>query len=160
MVNIKVISHLFTLLAAHELVAPCDFYGDGKDVYELDHLMDLTRMFHESKGIVLNLPDEALTATDERSDRHLVQYGRIGAAQVPEKAWTWCGLTEGANEITIDMTSSYLVVGVATQGHGSSTVTWTTEYSVETSENGNDWVKHGRFTGNFDSETICERRLK
>jgi len=117
-------------------------------------------MFYVSNGIVLDLPDGAFTASDEYSENQLAMYSRIGPDKVPGKALAWCGKSGGANEITVDMTSSYLVMGVATQGRGGGHSYWTTEYFVETSENGNDWVRHGKFRGNFDAETICRRRLK
>jgi len=159
MVSIKVFSYLFTFLAAHELVAPGYYYDGEKDYYELNHMVQLHGMFHGSKGIAMDLPDGAFTATDQNTDNQAAIYSRIGAPMVEGKKWAWCGAAGQANEITVDLTSSYLVMGVATQGRGDYDA-WTTKYSVETSEDGNYWVAHGSFLGNFDRNTICRRRLE
>merc|ERR1711920_5908 len=72
----------------------------------------------------------------------------------------WCGKRGENNEITVDLTTSFMVSGVATQGRGDCCDQWVTSYAIETSEDGQYWEKHGRFQGNFDRDTICESRLE
>mmetsp|Transcript_59854 Transcript_59854/g.95164 ORF Transcript_59854/g.95164 Transcript_59854/m.95164 type:complete len:156 (+) Transcript_59854:17-484(+) len=116
------------------------------------------KLFDESVGIVTGLPDLAFTA----SNSHDVNYGpencRIGAPKRASKSHSWSAKAVG-DSITVDLTSSFIVTGVATQGRGDA-AQWITEYAVATSENGVDWVDHGRFVGNFDQNTVCKRKLK
>merc|ERR1719221_800386 len=115
-------------------------------------------MFRASTGIVGTLPDSALTTSHTHSDKHHLMYVRIGDEQVTGKAHGWCGVLGSANEITVDLTTSHIVTGIATQGRGDSNH-WVTDYSVETSEDGHNWMVHGMFRGNFDRDTICRRRF-
>lgn len=123
----------------------------------------VTRLFDLSAGIISKLPDRAITSSDSHTNQNGVVYGpencRIGGAKHPKKAHSWCGQVGGANEITIDLLSSHIVTGVVTQGRGDS-AQWVTQYSVQTSENGIDWMDHGRFIGNFDQNTQCKRKLR
>jgi len=156
---IKVLLHLLALALAHELVAPDGDYDDsGKHMDELN-IIQLLTMFYSSEGVILNLPDDALSASDVYSDNHAASYARIGADQVSGMAHAWCGNKGEANEITVDMTTSFVVTGIATQGR-SDNDHWVTNYLVETSEDGNNWVRHGPFRGNFDRNTICRRRIE
>ena len=116
------------------------------------------RLFDKSVGIVMGLPDLAFTASNSYNDDHGPENCRIGGAHRPKKSHAWCAKSVG-DSITIDLTSSYIVTGVVTQGRGECNQ-HITEYSVATSENGLEWVDHGRFKGNFDNKTICKRKLK
>jgi len=121
--------------------------------------MQLIKMFHESVGVILKLPDEAITASDEHNENHGPIYSRIGAPRLSGKSHAWVGKIGEPNEIMVDLTTSLMVTGVATQGRGDATQ-WVTKYSIDTSENGEVWTAHGIFVGNFDRDTICRSRLK
>jgi len=156
MIGLKV-TVLFVILAeAHDLVAP-----DNKGALHWDEIRScqLLRMFHDSVGVLSNLPDDAITSSDEHSENHSARYSRIGAEKVDGKSHAWCGDMGESNEIMVDMTTSSLVTGVATQGRGDTTHQWVTKYLIETSENGQEWINHGFFEGNFDDETICQSRF-
>ena len=116
-----------------------------------------SRLFDRSVGIVTGLPDLAFTGNCH-DENHGPENCRIGAAHRPKKSHAWCVKSLG-DTITIDLTSSYIVTGVATQGRGDA-AQWITEYSVATSENGIDWTDQGRYIGNFDQNTICKRKFK
>jgi len=144
---------------SHELLAPCDF-DDISEIHKAELSgMQLMKMFYDSVGVLLKLPDEALTATDSLDSNHGPIYSRIGAPAVSGKSHAWVGKTGKPNEIMVDLTTSMLVTGVATQGRGDSSQ-WVTKYSIETSENGADWIDHDIFGGNFDTDTICRSRLE
>merc|ERR550534_2142075 len=115
-------------------------------------------LFGKSTGIVLQLPDGAFSASDSHNDLHGPQNCRVGGAKKPGNSHAWCAKIGAEQAITVDLTSSYLVTGVVTQGRAESPQ-WVTQYLVETSENGFDWTSHGRYVGNFDQHTICKRRL-
>merc|ERR1719466_254291 len=123
-------------------------------------MLELYGMFYRSSGIVMSLPDGALTSSEDNSVDYAIIYGRIGAEKVSGKAHAWCGKPDGEKIATVDLTSSYLVTGVATQGRGDAAAQWVTAYSVRTSENGYDWVYQGKFVGNFDPDTICQVRFE
>merc|ERR1712142_489475 len=95
--------------------------------------------------------------------KHGAIYARIGAPHVSGKSHGWCGkgVMGGAmgEEVTVDLTTSYIVTGVATQARGGSTQ-WVERYTVYTSEDGHDWKAQGNFRGNFDKSTICRRRFQ
>jgi len=153
---------LYFIVAAHELVAPDDDFNDS--VLERVHLDELTiiqllGMFQASRGIVTDLPDGSFSATSELVNHNAI-YARIGDDHVSGKAHGWCAAKGNGkrNSITVDLTMSYLVTGLATQGRGDADQ-WVNNYSVETSEDGHNWVAHGQFLGNFDRHTICRRRF-
>jgi len=148
---------LLTLVASHQLVSSEDFFESGMHMKELS-ITQLIAMFHDSVGIVESIPDKAFTCPVIADANHGCEYARIGREKVSGKAHGWCGKNGQNNEIIVDMTTSYIVTGVATQGRGDYDQ-WVTSYSIETSEDGNYWQKHGRFEGNFDRDTICESRL-
>jgi len=152
---------LFVVFAkAHELVAPCD-NDDESELHQAVHgSMQIFKMFVDSSGELLKLPDDALTSSDEYSDNHGAIYSRIGAAKVDKKAHGWCAKDSQPSHILVDLTTSLMVTGVATQGRGDSSSQWVEKYSIETSENGVEWINHGIFVGNFDSETICYSRIE
>jgi len=156
--TVKFIVHLLVLAAAHQLVAPdSDFYDDGNKIDELT-IFQLLGLFRSSTGIVMDLPDGAFSASKEYNDKHAAILARIGRERVSGKYHAWCSSFSAGEEITVDLMTSYIVTGVATQGRGDHT-NWVTSYSVETSEDGHRWVAQGRFRGNFDMTTICRRRF-
>jgi len=148
---------LLTLVASHQLVSSEDFFESGMHMKELS-ITKLIAMFHDSVGIVETIPDEAITCPFIANEHNGCEYVRIGRERVSGKSHGWCGKNGEDNKITVDMTTSYIVTGVATQGRGDLDA-WVTSYSIETSEDGNYWQKHGSFEGNFDRDTICESRL-
>lgn len=161
MMVLKVISFFVVLVQAHELAAPCDY--DEKSELRLDELGDLQllRMFQDSVGLLSGLPDEAITASDAYDENHDAIYSRIGFEKVSGKSHGWCGKKGEQNQIMVDLTKSSVVTGVATQGRGDEAhQQWVTKYSIETSENGEDWIDRGIFGGNFDVETICMARFE
>jgi len=132
--------------------------GDGEKYFDVLSSLQLLEIFMKSEGIVQDLPDGAFSATNEWDSNHGPIYCRIGADRVAGKAHGWVGSNAGESAITVDMTTSQLVTGVATQGRGDADQ-WVTDYSVQTSENGYDWVDLGNFVGNFDRSTICKVRF-
>jgi len=160
MFGLKVISLFVILAQANELVAPLDYDNKGALHWDEFRSVQLLRMFQDSVGVLLNLPDDAITSSDEHNENHRAIYSRIGAGHVVGKSHAWCGKIGGTNEIMVDMTTSSLVTGVATQGRGDTTHQWVTKYLIETSENGHEWRDHGIFKGNFDDETICQSRFE
>merc|ERR1711920_325373 len=157
---LEVIFFFIVFTESHELLAPCDDDDDIEIHKEEFSGMQLMKMFYDSVGVLLNLPDEALTATDEHNANHSPIYSKIGAPHVSGKSQAWCAKVGEPNEIMVDLTTSMLVTGVATQGRGDRSTQWVPKYSIDTSENGYDWIDHGTFGGNFDSDTICRSRLK
>jgi len=149
---------LLALVESHQLVSSDDFFDSGMHMKELS-IIQLLAIFHDSVGVVQTLPDEAFTCPVKANADHGCEYARIGRDKVDGKSHGWCGKRGENNEITVDMTTSFMVTGVATQGRGDCCDMWVTSYSIETSEDGHDWQKHGRFEGNFDRDTICESRL-
>jgi len=140
-------------ITAHELYAPARRVYDNawrKPMGDIG-IMGLIRLFSESRFIANRLPDGAFSATDEHSN-HPVKFAKIRAPSY------WAGKPGGINSITVDMTTSYLVTGVATKGMGTSRE-FVTRYEVHTSENDEDWRSHGVFVGNFDGVTVCKVRL-
>lgn len=155
---LKVISFFVVLVQGYELAAPCD--SDDKSVPDLDEFgsLQLLRMFEDSVGLLYDLPDDALTASAEYDANHGAIYSRIGVDKVDGKSHGWCGKVGEQNEITVDLTKSFLVTGVATQGRGDAQRR-VTKYSIKTSEDGEEWIDHGSFGGNFDYQTICQSRF-
>jgi len=149
---------LFGLTAAHQLVAPNNFTEDRFKLNELN-IFKLIAVYSSSSGIVMTLPDGAFSATSRADHNHAAMYARIGAPRVHGKSHAWCGTNKRDEAITVDLTTSHLVTGVATQGRGDSDQ-WVTRYSVETSKNGEIWENQGIFLGNFDRNTVCRRRFK
>jgi len=144
------------IVESQQLIAPDDFSeSDHMKLFTISQLHDI---FHDSRGIVDTLPDEAFTCTAEFNANHGCKYARISRDRVPGMSHGWCGKTDVTNEITVDMTTSVMVSGVAIQGRGDSDQ-WVTSYSIETSEDGYNWKNNGKFKGNFDRDTICESRL-
>jgi len=151
------IAILLALVQSHQLISQDDFFESGVQMKELP-IIQLLAIFHDSTGIVDSLPDEAFNCPVVASTNHDCRYVRIGHDHVSGKAHGWCGKTDENNEITVDLTTSHMVSGVATQGRGDQDQR-ITSYAIETSEDGQNWEKHGRFEGNFDRDTICESRL-
>jgi len=160
--NIKEMEVIFFFIVfteSHELVAPCNIKEMELHKDELSG-MQLLKMFHDSVGVLLKLPDKAITASDEINANHSPIYSRIGAPHIAGKSHSWVGKTGEPNEIMVDLTTSLMVTGVATQGRGDGNAQWVTKYSIDTSENGEVWTTHGIFVGNFDIDTICQSRLE
>jgi len=134
------------------------FFESGMHMKELS-IIQLLAIFHDSVGVVQTLPDEAFTCPVKVNADHGCEYARIGRDKVVGKSHGWCGKGGEDNKIIVDMTTSFMVTGVATQGRGDCCDQWVTSYVIETSEDGHHWQKHGRFEGNFDRDTICESRL-
>jgi len=152
------IAVLLALVDSHqELISPDDFVESGMHMKELS-ISQLLAIFLNSEGIVDTLPDEAFSCPVIADENHGCQYSRIGNARVSGKSHGWCGQKSEDNEIIVDLTTSFIVSGVATQGRGDHDH-WVTSYLIETSEDGHHWKKHGRFEGNFDRDTMCESRL-
>jgi len=157
---LQLILQLLALIMAHELVAP-DTDNEGIREHIDDHLnelMMLLSMFYSSNGIVTTLPDGSFSASGVAGSKHSPAFSRIGG-ELSGKPHAWCALIGGKNEIIVDLTTSRLVTGVATQGRGDNGKQWVKNYAVETSENGYDWVSQGDYVGNFDYKTICRRRF-
>jgi len=145
------------LSRAHELMVPKGYYQE-KDFGSKGNLfsvLQLHRVFSESKGIINQLPDSAFSATHVHDPKHWgAHFGRIDPNQ---SSPSWIGVGGKVNVLTVDMMTSHVVTGVATQGRATN---WHTKrYSVETSENGVEWVSHGQFVGNFDDVGICKVRF-
>jgi len=160
MMILQLIFFFVVFANAHELVAPCD--DDDMSELHKDELssMHMFKMFVDSGGNLLQLPDLAIIASDDYNQDHGAKYSRIGAAQVDGKAHGWCSKEKKhSSHIMVDLTTSSMVTGVATQGRGDNPH-WVKRYSIETSENGQEWIDHGNFAGNFDSDTICQSRLE
>jgi len=141
-------------IKAHELTAPARRVHDDaslKVIGEID-IMWLIRLFSESRYVASGLPDEAFSATDIVNADHLAKFAKF------RKSSIWAGQKEGVNAITVDMTTSYLVTGVATKGRSFHNQL-VTQYEVDTSEDGENWRSQGLFVGNFDVETICKVRF-
>jgi len=151
------IAVLLALVESHQLTSIDDLLESGMHLKELS-IIQLLAIFHDSRGIVHTLPDEAFTCPIIWDDKLGCNFARIDRHKVPGK-FTWCGKKDENNQITVDLTTSHIVSGVATQGKWDSDQ-WVTSYAIETSEDGHYWEKHGRFRGNFDGDTICESRLE
>jgi len=140
-------------IKAHELTAPARRVHDDaslKVIGEID-IMWLIRLFSESRFVAEGLPDKAFSATDLAHSGHPANFAKFRASGY------WAGKPGGVNAITVDMTTSYLVTGVATKGVG--TTEFVTRYDVRTSEDGKYWKSQGLFVGNFDGATICKVRF-
>jgi len=133
-----------------------DHEVDDEEFFTVDFLYSY--MFSHSEGIILDLPDEALSSDTTGHDGHPPSYGRIGG----DEPKGWAGTRDVENIFTVDLISSHIVTGVATQGRSSDDHIdqWVTSYSVETSVNGYDWTSHGNFVGNFDKYTVVERSFE
>jgi len=129
-----------------------DHEVDDEEFFTVDFLYSY--MFSHSEGIILDLPDGALSSDTSHSS-HPASYGRIGG-DFPQG---WGGIIGKENIFTVDLISTRMVTGVATQGRSNDDQYdhWVTSYSVETSVNGYDWTSHGNFVGNFDRYTVVER---
>jgi len=138
---LSIVLSCIILTKAHELVAP---ESDRLTHYEVVHMQ---LMFSRSHGIVRALPDKSFRVTDVHSSDYHPHFLRMGSTN------RWVGKLGGKNEVTIDMTSSFLVTGVATKGFGNQFVK---RYTVKTSQNGFVWRSQGLFLGNFDGETVCK----
>jgi len=140
-------------IKAHELTAPARRVHDDaslKVIGEID-IMWLIRLFSESRFVAEGLPDKAFSATDLAHSGHPANFAKFRASGY------WAGKPGGVNAITVDMTTSYLVTGVATKGISSKE--FVTHYEVDTSEDGEDWRSQGHFVANFDGATICKVRF-
>ena len=118
------------------------------------------KLFADSHGIVNKLPDGSFVSNQSYADNHKL-YGpancRIGAPQKHQHSAGWLAKANG-DFITIDLLQSYLITGIATQARGGC-AQWVTEYSIQTSENGKQWMDHGLFTGNFEQNEIVKNKL-
>jgi len=156
---ISIILYSVLQVQAHELVVPVYHNDDiGKGGSE-SSFMELYTLFSKSHGIIFDLPDKSFTATSEPHKSHAAKDAKIDEAGVHGKRNGWHGTKGVANVLTVDMKTSYLVTGVATQGRGDYPQ-WVKRFSVRTSENGSKWVSQGAFIGNFDHKSICRVRFK
>jgi len=154
---LSIIIYCLFQIKAQEIFAPTrryldddyEKYRDGMDVVQLHQL------FTRSIGIVNDLPDKAFSASHVLSTDYLPHYARIGKYS---DSTSWVGKIGKTNALTLDLTTSFLVTGVATQGRYHSPQ-WVEAYKVDTSENGYDWTSHGSFVGNFDAATVCQVRF-
>jgi len=145
-------------LKAHELVAP-GFNDDfPKDVDDFG-IFRLHELFSESTGIVHELPDKALSATYSHDNNFLPNLARIDYTEVSGNGRSWAGLKGKVNVLTVDMKTSHIVMGVATQGRADSNQ-YVTSYSVEVSESGTKWEALGDFVGNFDNLSVTRVRFE
>jgi len=133
---------------AHELVVPD---SDGLKHGDEHGIMQLLQLFSKSHGIANELPDKAFSATDVHGSAHPAK-----CLPITNKCY-WAGKKGGTNAVTVDMTTTSLVTGVATKGITDNE--YVTNYRVATSENGNRWTSHGHFVGNFDGTTVCKVRF-
>jgi len=139
---LSIVLSCILLVKAHELVAP----KSDSDTHNEIAMMQL--MFSRSRGIVDSLPDRAFTATDVYHSNHAAHFVRIGTAGY------WAGSKGKTNAVTVDMTTSHLVTGVATKGINAGY--FVKEYSIMTSQNGINWRSQGTFVSNFDGATVCK----
>jgi len=139
---LSIVLSCIILIKAHELVAPDGEWRTHSEIV----MMQL--MFARSHGIVHALPDKAFTATDVHHANHAAHFARIGIAGY------WAGTVGKTNAITVDMTTSYLVTGVATKGIKANY--YVKKYSIMTSQNGIIWRSQGLFLSNFDGATVCK----
>jgi len=143
---------------AHELVAPVYHNHDiGQDGSELS-VVQLNALFSKSRGIIHDLSDGSLTATGSFSSAHLPKYARIDETEIHGNGIAWAGIKGSQNALTVDMKTSYLVTGVATQGRADEHQ-WVKRFSVMTSEDGTKWASQGIFNGNFDYLSVCRVRF-
>jgi len=144
-------------IKAHELIAPAVREHDNDWRKHIDDIgiMQLHGLFSRSRGIVHRLPDRAFSATDIHHETFAAKFARLN--QETGRGRYWAAKKGETNAITVDMTTSFLVTGVATRGVASTE--YVRKYSVETSENGHTWRSHGFFVGNFDGATICRVRF-
>jgi len=139
---LSIVLSCILLVKAHELVAPDSDSGTQNKIV----MMQL--MFSRSRGIVDSLPDKAFTATDVYHSNHAAPLVRIGTAGF------WAGIIGKTNAVTVDMTTSHLVTGVATKGINANY--FVKKYSIMTSQNGVNWRSQGDFVSNFDGATVCK----
>jgi len=130
------------LIKAQELVAT----GSVRRTH--NEIASIQLMFAGSNGIVNTLPDKAFTATDTFHSNHAPHFVRIGTAGY------WVGKPGHTNAVTVDMTTSHLVTGVATKGINDNY--YVKKYSVMTSSDGINWRSQGIYVSNFDGATVCK----
>merc|ERR1719285_566995 len=113
---LKLILFFIVFAKKNELVVPCD--DDYKSDLFKDELgfLQMFQMFFDSSGEILNLPDEAITSSDAHSPNHAPKYSRMGVPKVDGKSHGWCAKDIKSSHIMVDLTTSSMVTGVATQG--------------------------------------------
>ena len=120
------------------------------------------RMFAASHGIILSLPDSAITATRSYNANHGPQYVKLGAEKVSSASHAWCCISPLANDyLTIDLDTSHVVTGIEIAGRGTdNTNQIITKFNVKTSENGIHWEDQGVFLGPHEESTPVKRKLR
>jgi len=154
---LSIILYCIVQINAHELV-PLVYQDDGDNKFKNEEIQ-LIRLFSSSRSIISDLPGVAFTATSTHANGHLPQYGRINNSDSRKKENYWAPKSAVLHDaLTVDLMTSYLVTGVATQG-GTRLSQWVTRYSVHTSEDGLKWISIGTFKGNFDEIHVCQVRF-
>jgi len=140
---LSIVLSCIILIKANELIALDSYRRKHSEIT----LMQLLEFYGRSHGVVHTLPDKAFSATDWHS-QHVPSHVRIGTAKY------WEGKSGGTHAVTVDLTSVFLVTGMATEGMSS--FQYVTQYSIMTSKNGVAWTSQGFFVGNFDAKTRCK----
>ena len=128
--------------------------GFRMDIYD-------QKLFALSKGIILSLPNAAITASDSYNDGLGPAYAKLGAAKVDGKSHAWCAKKAG-DYLTIDLGTSHIVTGIqiAGRGKGGGQIQMITKFNVKTSVNGIDWMNQGDFIGVYEELTSVKRKFK
>ena len=146
-------------LKAHELVAPSGHDEDLPEDVDNFGMFQLYELFSKSTGVVHKLPDEAFSATTYYSDRYAPKNARIDMTEVKGNGIAWAAKNNKGDALTVDMKTSRIVTGVATQGRADDNQ-YVTRYSVEVSESGTEWESQGEFVGNFNHLTVTQVRFE
>jgi len=144
---------------AHELVASAGDDDDHPENVDDFGIFRLYEVFSESTGIIHDLPDESLSATGSISEHYSPKLARIDVTEKRRDVWAWIGRAGKFDALTVDMITSHIVTGVATQGRADGGQ-WVTRYLVETSESGIEWESQGEFVGNFNHFSVTKGRFE
>ena len=119
------------------------------------------KLFELSNGIILSLPNGAITASDSHNADHGPPYAKLGASKVEGKSHAWCAKKIG-DHLTIDLGTSKVVTGVeiASRGKGNHQNQMITKFNVKTSINGIHWTDQGDFMGVYEELTPVKRKLR
>mmetsp|Transcript_52838 Transcript_52838/g.87536 ORF Transcript_52838/g.87536 Transcript_52838/m.87536 type:complete len:181 (-) Transcript_52838:90-632(-) len=145
--------------AGPETEGKCNYTNSSNEAFHVD-VYD-QKLFNNSVGIIMLLPDNALTASASHNDNHGPQNVRLGAPKKPDKSWAWCGQKNGENYLTIDLMTTQLVTGIelASRGNDNHQNQMVTKFNVKTSLNGINWVNQGDFIGCCEPLVSVKRKL-
>ena len=119
------------------------------------------KLFENSRGIILSLPNGALTASDSYNANHGPAYAKLGAAKVKDCSHAWCAKSVG-DHLTIDLGTSKVITGVeiASRGKGGCQNQMITKFNIKTSINGIDYTDQGDYIGNYQELISVKRKLR